>query len=323
MLFLNKEIRMHKIYLIFFLVLSTFAKAQSEQVRASLSKNIILVGDTFTYTVEAVTPLDCEGFWPKLSNYIRPPFYIIKEDSVIKKYDRKYISNLQSIQLSCYDSGVHQLPPIPFINICDSNTKLFSDSLSIMVNNVKVDMSADIKEEEEEVKTGISPAQKNALIIFGIVALVAILYILYQKYWKKNKLISKPVINPFDAAMQVLKNLKIAETSDDAFKKYYSALTQCLKEYLQHQLKIPVLGLTSTEAKAVLQNNADTKLHTSSILEIFNRADFAKFAKLPPTIDFAQQDLQLAKDIIMDLEQKHTMQLHIQKEKELANKKKL
>jgi hypothetical protein len=315
---------MKKYLYIFFLVFAWNASAQDCFLSLHSTRNVILVGDTFSITLEADAREGCEVNWPSLNNYIKPPFAIIKSGELEKYSEDARVIYQQSLTISCYDSGLHTIAPMAVTTICDSSQQIISDSIPVMVNNVKVDMNADIKEEEEtEENSGLSPAQKNILLIFGAILLLTLLYLLYRYFFKKASDTKAKAIDPYEHAISELKKLQVSEETEFGYKNYYSILASCIKSYLQNQIALPVLDKTSIQTKEVLMSNAFTKVHTTNIQDILGRADFAKFAKLPPTIAMANQDKSTAIEIIENIQQQFLQQKAAQKLAEQVNKKKL
>ncbi len=313
----------HLFSIIFILMLQPL-QAQNIYFNAQVSRNIILIGDTFTLQIEGALDRKCEPNWPSINQYIKAPFTIISIGEIEKATDGYNFIYTQKIKLSCYDSGRHSIAPIPLSTSCDSNAMYTSDSIAVLVNNVKVDMSADIKEEEsDEESKGLSPAQKAMIFILAIALLLGTFIFWYYKKYGFKDAAKKTTIAPYKVAIKTLNELKLTDQSEAASKQYYSELTDCIKTFLDAQIKLPILDKTSAEAKAVLMKNNYTKLHANNVLDIFNRADYAKFAKLPPTLELASSDAEMAKNIVTDIYQQHLVQLQKQRELDIANKKKL
>lgn len=206
----------------------------------------------------------------------------IKKDNtyeLIKKYG-----------LTQFDSGRYQIPRIA---VLINKKPFYSDSISVVVQNVKVDT---LQQKMYDIKPIIDvPSETNywsylawLLLLSGIATLI---YFLIKKFQKK-KIQEEIYKTPIEKATSLLNNLeKKSLWQNGNVKEYYSELTDIARNYIEEALDVPamesttselILALKTASAKKKMKLSPETILNLENVLK---QADLVKFAKSKP-LDF-------------------------------------
>lgn len=272
------------VFLLFFF--TSFMFAQS--VQTSLNKKSIKIGEetqlilkTQVHSSDFVVfpELDSIGKLEVIENYPIDTLKINHQTVLIKKYG-----------ITQFDSGSYT---IPSLEILFNKKKINTNSVTIQVNDVKIDTTKqkmyDIKADASIVKEmeELKPAEITTLqLVFSV---LAILFFSFLAYWiikriqAKRELTFEKYLPPVDKFEQDFKAIDGLEKNSKAF---YSKLTALVKTYFNITLEIPALESTTNEFILWLENKAqEQKIQLKSttltnLEKVFQNADLAKFAKI-------------------------------------------
>ena len=282
------SIKSMKIKLYILLLLCTNALfAQKVITSVDTTKNKI--GAQFNLTLKTEVDTNAKVTFPSGKNF--------GALEVIRSYKIDTIKNggryelIKKYGLTQFDSGKYTIPSLKIL--IDKNV-IFSDSISLLVQNVAVDT---LKQKMYEIKpiakaessySGIWKWIIGLLIIFGIAALV---YYLMKKFQKK-KIEEVVYKSPIDRATNLLNSLEKKELwQKGAVKEYYSELTDIARNYIEEAIEIPAMESTTSELieglrKASLKKKMKVSPDILENLErVLQQADLVKFAKSKP-LDF-------------------------------------
>ena len=118
---------------------------------ALLDTNKILVGQQTDLQLQITVPKDIFVQWPMLNDTLRANVEVLKASEIdtIPASKEGMITLRQSITISSFDSGFYAIPPFYFVygKATDSLGSLAeSNALLLEVQNVKVDLKAEIKD---------------------------------------------------------------------------------------------------------------------------------------------------------------------------------
>jgi hypothetical protein len=130
-----------------------------------------------------------------------------------------------------------------------------------------------------------------SIILFCIIAIAGISYLLYIK----NKKVIK--ITPQEKALQQLTDLKNANMQ--SHKEFYICLTTVLKQYLQRQYSIDLVGATDAEfLQKIVGNNLFSEIIIDHVKTILDGVTLIKFANESAAKEQIQEALTLSFEII-------------------------
>jgi len=227
----------------------------------------------------------------------------IKIDTLKNSLIKKYL-------MTGFDSGAFY---IPSQQVFIKNRSFLSDSVLINVATISVDTTQQkmfpIKAIQDEplVYDDFKP-----YIIWAILALLLIgLFIYYLKTRKKPEIKENEPVNtlaPFEEALQKLQELdnKLLWQNNE-IKKYYSELTEIIRVFIEKELEIPALEITTQELVSLLSdyNNPEiinlSKETIKKLNALFQEADLVKFAKSTPLSHEIEEDRRIAEKVLNDL----------------------
>ena len=273
-------------FLIFFFLLQITAFAQSKPVATSVDTLKNKIGAQFNLTLKVQADANAVIVFPNLKSF--GALQVIRSYEIdTLKTDSKF-EFVKKYGITQFDSGRYTIPQLPVV----INKKRFlSDSISIEIDNVKVDT---LKQKMFEIKDIDKTEQaasiwwKFLLVIVVIAVIVGAIWYFYKnkKYTFKEEIVYK---TPIEKATSLLEQLEKKELwQKGEIKTYYSELTDIARIYIEEAIKIPAMESTTSELiaglrNAVVRKNMAITAETVQNLEgVLMQADLVKFAKSKP-----------------------------------------
>lgn len=272
-----------KLYILFFL-LSTSLFAQKVTTSIDTTKNKI--GAEFKLTLKTTVDTASRVTFSNAKNFgnlevIRSyPIDTIKKDNVyelIKKYG-----------LTQFDSGKYV---VPRIQVLINNKPVFSDSIAIEVNDVKVDT---LKQKMYDIKD-IIPAESGIgnwwKYLLGFLLIIGLGFLVYYFIKKRQAKKLEEVVykTPIEKATSLIKILETKQLwQKGEIKTYYSELTDITRNYIEEEIQVPAMENTTSELIQALRkvaNQKKLKLSKETLVnleKVLKQADLVKFAKSKP-----------------------------------------
>lgn len=260
----------------------------SQKVTTTIDTTKNKIGAQFNLTLKTTVDSMTTVSFPKMKNFgLMEVIRDYKIDTI--KKDNTY-ELIKKYGLTQFDSGRYQIPRMV---VLINKKPIFSDSITVEVQNVKVDT---LKQKMFDIKPIIEvPTETNywnylawLLLLAGITALI---YFGIKKFQKK-KISEETFKTPIEKATNLLNNLeKKALWQNGNIKEYYSELTDIARNYIEEALDVPAMESTTAELIVALKKASITKkmkLSQETLLNLENvlkQADLVKFAKSKP-LDF-------------------------------------
>lgn len=289
------------VYILLIIYASGFSQ---KKVKAEIDTTSIRIGEQFQYKI--LVDETENVIIPKLELNGLEVVDSTKIDTVKNKLIKKYI-------LTGFDSGAYYIPQQ---QIFIKNQAHLTDSLLINVKTVAVDTTKIKKFPIKGIKS--EPYKLNdfshlwwvALLVLVLVA--SLVYLMFFKKRKKEVLKpQKPKLPPYKQAIESLKKLdEKLLWQNNKIKKYYSELTNIVRNYIEEELKVPALENTSSEVINLLKDFHYTdaiktdKETIEKLNNLLKEADLVKFAKSKPLANEIEKDRSIAEDIINNLKTK-------------------
>lgn len=276
--------------LILSLLVPFAAGAQEAFVEQVQKRDSILIADQIRYgvvleNVTEGTPLALPQF--KMEDEENSPLVIVKEwqlDStrVSKKKETPARYDIKAyLTLASFMGGTVELPDIPVL--LDQDTLVFKAAEPLEIKELPVDMESfqpnDIKPQIKFPYTfkEVFPWVAGGLLIAGAIAALV--------YWlvKRRKKIEEEALNAEPAHIRALR--KLDSFRGDKFwkpehqKAFYSGVTDALREYIASRYEVGAMEMTTAEIFAGLKGSDIPKDLFDEMKDLFERADFVKFAK--------------------------------------------
>ena len=274
-------------------------------VESRIDKSEVTVGELVLYEVtvlhlpeiEVTMPppgINLGGFEIRNYNELDP----VKKGSLIER-KVKYT-------IAAYDTGSFVIPPTGVLYMTTDSVQnvLLTDAVSIRVKSILSSDANDIL----DIKDPLELAQNwNTIILLlslGVIAVVlgALGYLYYRKKkhgepffeWKKE-----PRLPAHEEAIMALNRLRESSLlAERKVKEYYVQMSEIVRLYLQARYFKPILEMTTTQTKTVLEVENRGSSVLPGIASLLERCDMVKFAKYMPEEDENTDVLQLAYTII-------------------------
>lgn len=272
-------------------------------------RDSVLIADQFEYGVELDSlSVGTDIALPDFSKMFGDTLVLVKNwqvDTVAihgrktRKEDRRLFDVRFKMIISPFEEGVYSLPDIPVQRklgtSCD--TLLFAhqelevktmpvDTADFQINDIKPQIRYPLTFRE------LSPYLGAALLLAAIAA--ALVWWLRKKAAEREELLHRDP--PHIVALRSLDKYRGDKYWAPGNQKvFYSGITDALKVYIEARFGVDCLEMTTAELFAALKSDKDiTPELFDSLKELFERADFVKFAKMTATTEENAAALPLA-----------------------------
>ena len=300
-----------KYFLLIVVVLcaSLFTNAQLPSLRISVDKNAILIGEPFTYRIDASFPVHSYKVqFPALPDSFNH-FELLKKGTVVTAESNGMLNCSQVFTFTSFDSGINTFPGLPLIfhpSQKDTTIRLFTDSLLINVgysplDSVKTfhDIKAIIEVKDEW------PWWMWAALILSIILLIVLLYSLFRNARrKKPEAVFAARLSPLEEARKSLKELEKQQLlSQREVKQFHTRLGEIFKRYISRKTNTNLLHLTTDEVLIHLNTMNLNKDIIAGAANNLRMGDAVKFAKFIPGDDASNQAFFSTKDLVEQIDQ--------------------
>ena len=287
-------------FILLFLLIALSLDAQQASVKAD--KYRIKIGEQVELKLNATAGPEQDLIWPPIPDTLGQWFDVVKKDTIDTVRSGGRSNFTQSVWITSFDSGMHNLPvfDFQFITAQGDTESVLSDMLSIDIYPVAVDTTKSIKDIRgiEDV-----PFDYTDIIIYSVLGALVALAAVYAFYrWRKNRkvvaepLAEKPKTPAWQRALEELERIeKEGAWKSGNDKRYHSAIADSLRAYIEEHLGLPALESTSDETLSMLRKSALSAESLEAARNVFVLADLVKFAKEKPLPAEHERSMQLAR----------------------------
>lgn len=287
------------LYVVLFVLLSGgfhSLKAQQVTVKASIDSTHILIGDQLKLLLEIEKPKNLQVQFPQVPDTFSSKIEVVNRSKIdtvkLDNNDREKLT--QSLYITSFDSGRHQIPPFYFRmkngQVLDSAA---TRELMFEVHTMKIDTTkgpVDIK----AVYAAPVTLKEVMPYILAVILLAAIVFFIfyYIKWKKKNQPLfvrpEKPAEPAHVVALRELDRIRGQKLwQQEKLKQYYSEVSDTIRIYIENRFDIQAMEQTSSETIGVFKQQkelVDGKT-LDQLQHILSLADLVKFAKYTPLPD--------------------------------------
>jgi hypothetical protein len=293
-----KRTHSHIALLVILLLSCLYTKAQV-QVKASIDKQSILIGEPIQLTVEAYVPLGQQVQWVSVDSVEH--FEIISKSAIdtTESIDAKKFS--QVFTVTSFDSGKWEIPQFA---VMVDRTNYYTDTFSVSVAYADFNPEEDYRDIKDIIIVH-DPYARYIPWIVGLLAIIAIAVVVYFLTRKKQLVVVKkvPVLaaSPFDEAMKRLQVLREKRLSNGMIKEYYTELNDILRVFVLKKLAIATREKTNQELILELRNMRLPSTTFNQLSDALRVSDFVKFAKYQPGASDNEKNFEVIRTAIQSL----------------------
>ncbi len=279
-----------------------FGFSAHSQVTSTIDTTNIRIGEELIYSIHVVADSTDLVLFPEGQTFT--PLEVIESYKTDTTRLQDKIKLIKRYGLTQFDSGSYT---IPTQRIVINSNPFNTDSVKVEVADIIVDTT---KQKMYNIKPAFEVADPSfnfKKMLSWLVPLLILsgvgLYFYFRR--KKKRKEAEQQLPPYEEAIEALKVLDDSHfLKNDNSKKYYSALTEILKRYIDREVDETALESTSNELieRLVLHKdsgNFDFDSETiKKIDKILKRADLIKFAKMREQAGQAKVDRSVVEDII-------------------------
>ena len=294
------------IYIILIVIVaSVFAETS---ITSAIDNNEITIGDRIHYKIEIYYPKESSLNTPSIGNNLG--MFEIQDFQVLDPVETEDGNLYQEIEytISTFTTGEYIIPPIGILITDKSGAR---DTLITQPIAINVKSLLDGKSPDELDIRGIKAPLKYPrdytwvwyLVGFVLLALAIVFVILYYLKKKSQGLGLFDFISPpkpaYSIALERLEQIRdMRYLVFNEANLYFIELSEILREYVENQLHVPSLEMTSVETIDGLRKNGviSTKL-IADVQTVLTESDMVKFAHLMPENQRGQILWQLANNL--------------------------
>ena len=281
------------IFLFFSIIISSFA--QDVKITSSFDSVKIYIGDQIKYTVTIDKPSDLNLSFPVFRDTLCKNIEIISGPRIDSSLQNGRTRIIQKYLITSFDSGRYQVKPI-FAEAKNEGglKRYYSDYSTLKVMRVKIapaDTTAKIFDIVKPYKAPVTLGEILPWILIGLLAgTLTWAALRYFKKFIKSETVAESFILSEPAhviAFRELEKLKSEELwQKGEIKRYYTTLTEILRQYLENRFLVFSLELTTFETLDALVRTGFKKNGSYKDLKsVLTGADLVKFAKYYPAAE--------------------------------------
>ena len=280
------------IFIFILLVIISGTKAQNVVVTSSFDTSRILIGDQINYTITIDKPSELNLSIPIFRDTLFRNIEIISGpliDSSILNGRTKLVGKYL---ITSFDTGYYAIPPV-FVEIKSNEgiKRFFSDYSMLEVARTKIapaDTANKIYDIIAPYRAPLTVGEVLPWVLLAILICEIVWFIMrYIRLHKKNNEGVEPMKFSEPAHVIAFRELEILNHEEiwqkGETKKYYTRLTEILRQYLENRYRVFSLELTTEETlTALLYTGFKKDGEYNRLKTILTSADLVKFAKYKP-----------------------------------------
>ena len=279
--------------------------AQLPEIKSSVDKNDILIGQQLHYRVETSMPDNTYRLtWFSVPDSFGK-FEVITKNKIDSGMANGNLNFAQTLVLTNFDSGRRVIPPLALKLETldgDSSFTMFTDSIAVNVLYSPLDSIQPF----HDIKPIMEVKKEWAWWVWALLGLAVILLIVWiiflVKFLRKKKGVTElfsSKLSPYEEALQSLSALEKEQLIEmHKEKKFHSRLTEIFKRYLSRKTNLNKLHLTSDEILIELSEYDLPKQTVTEFANCLRMGNAVKFAQYVPPAYENEKCFSQTKEII-------------------------
>ena len=279
--------------------------AQLPEIKSSVDKNDILIGQQLHYRVETSMPDNTYRLtWFSVPDSFGK-FEVITKNKIDSGMANGNLNFAQTLVLTNFDSGRRVIPPLALKLETldgDSSFTMFTDSIAVNVLYSPLDSIQPF----HDIKPIMEVKKEWAWWVWALLGLAVILLIVWiiflVKFLRKKKGVTElfsSKLSPYEEALQSLSALEKEQLIEmHKEKKFHSRLTEIFKRYLSRKTNLNKLHLTSDEILIELSEYDLPKQSVTEFANCLRMGNAVKFAQYVPPAYENEKCFSQTKEII-------------------------
>lgn len=270
---------------------------QESALTAEVDTTEIHVGDPVVLRVEVDHPEGTSVVWP--DSLELDPFEAMDSRIGPPVQEGDGLRTVAVFTLTSFELGELDVPSIRVLvrDSTGSQVQLLTDPFRIGVVSVGLDESGDIR----DIKGPLALARDwGRLLLWAVLAVVALLALRWlwgrrSSSGEESRAIPIPPARPFhELAYEALDALEASTLLEQGrVKEFHIRLSEIIRTYVEGQLRVPAMELTTGEVVAGLREAALGAEISGAFKDFLERCDLVKFAKFRPS---PEESLELLSD---------------------------
>ena len=306
--------------------------AQEVSVDAKLDSTLMFIGGQMNLTFEVNQPKNIKVKFPLFTDTISKYVEIVDAGNI----DTLNVANnrlqLQQVyRITSFDSGVHLIPPMEFEIADEMATRLATRPIALKVVNPfdNVDPQKGVFDIKKPINTPFHLSELKPYLVYILGFIILIGAIIFYLIWRFNRKLILPLLGkekviepPHVIALRELERIKEEKLwQKDQLKRFYSELTEVLRQYLESRFNINALEQTTDEIIESISGIDEIEIkNRENLSNLLQLADLVKFAKFKPLID--ENDLSMINAIFFVNQTKFEEPKSLEEEKKAMKEKK-
>jgi hypothetical protein len=267
------------------------ANAQNPELKASMDTATIIIGQQVDLNLNFTAPKNAKVLWPELKDSLASNIDIVRKSAIDTVLTESLRTYHQKITITSFDSGEYIIPPMTVSYKLADDTALqvaLSQSIAFKVQTLQVDTTRAIKDIKGPMEAPLTFAEILPWLLAALALAIVITLLVYYLRKRKNNqpfisLPRKPKTPPYQIALESLGALKSKKLwQGGRMKEYHSELTDIIRLYIENQLGITAIEMTTDDILDAFNDNHKNDKLFNRLRQLLTTADLAKFAKAEP-----------------------------------------
>ena len=260
-------------------------------------RDSVLIADQMFYGFELEKVQEGTQFaFPQIKDTLMTNIRIVKQwqmdtlkASKAKKGQPRMLDLRAGLTITSFDEGIYYLPPLAVQRLSKDRVldTLVFDPQKVEIKSMPVDTATfkphDIKEPINYPVTfaEVAPWVAGGLVLAGLIALIIWMIVRYKRTHNPEYIKKDPA--HIVALRKLDKYRGNGMWAPEKQKAFYSGITDALREYIADRYGISAMEMTTAEIFEDMKRTDAPQELLDELLDLFERADFVKFAKFTAT----------------------------------------